>query len=447
MARPGAGHLGELTPLVPFGLVDEVLAQTVAEQPGRCADGRGRVPVPRRRVLPDRVTVYFILAMVLCGQVGYAGVWAKLTTAVPSPVSGAFVRARRRIGSAPLAALFARLAGGSRSGASCFGLRLAAVDGTCCAVPDSAANRQRFGKHKGRHGTAGYPLVRVVALLECGTRALVGAVFDSMAVTENDLALRLFTTPLRGWLILADRGFDCAKAMNAVADTGADLLFRIKSNRKTVPVGRPAPDGSYLAVVSGRVLRIVQAQVRLTTADGVSRSELWRLATTVTDYRTAPAVDLVACYHRRWEVETGFLGLKCTILKGRVLRSASPDLVDQEAWALLCVYQLLTTAITLSLAGTGIPRHAGSFTEAVQAAQDQIVRAQGIMATADSTLAVIRDRVRHRPVEQRTSPRHGPRSVKRPLSKYAYTDLGAAKTTQKADIHIAITELDTDTDP
>lgn len=445
--RAGAGHLGELTPLVPFGLVDEVLAQTVAEQPGRRAGGDGRVPVPRCRVLTDRVMVYFTLAMALCAQVGYAGVWAKLTVAVPSPVSGAFTRARRRIGSAPLAALFAALAGGSRSGALCFGLRVAAVDGTCLAVPDSAANRQRFGKHKGSHGTAGYPLVRVVALLECGTRALLGAVFEAMAVSENELALRLFAAPLRGWLILADRGFDSDKVIKAVVGTGADLLFRIKSNRKAVPLGRPLPDGSYLAVVGGRVLRVVQARVSLTTADGVTRGELWRLVTTVTDWHTAPALELVACYHRRWEVETGFLGLKCTILKGRVLRSGDPALLDQEVWALLCVYQLLTTAITLSLAGTGIPRHAGSFTEAVEAARDQVVRAQGIMAQGASVLAVIRDRIRHRPAEQRTSPRSGPRSVKRPLSKYAYTDRGAAKTTQKATIHVAITELDTDRDP
>ena len=298
-----------------------------------------------------------------------------------------------------------------------------------------------LGRHKGGNGPAGYPLTRVVALVECGTRAMIGAVFGPTSAGENEYAVKLFGSVLRaGMLVLADRGFDAKKVIDAVVGAHADLLLRIKSTRVATPVRRPFPDGSYLAVISGHVLRIVQARVTLTAADGTSRTEVWRLATTVTDWRKAPALKIIECYHRRWEVETAFLGLKCTILHGRVLRSQSPALLDQEIWALLCVYQLITTSITLSLAGTDARREAGSFAEAVAAARDQVIRAHGILATAGDILKVIGARVRHRLVDKRGT-RVGPRSVKRPLSKYAYKDRGVAMTTQKAVVHITIIEL------
>jgi hypothetical protein len=434
------GHLGELTPLVPFHLVDAVLADTVAEQRGRASREDGTVPRVRLRLLPDRVTVYFTLALALFGQVGYAGVWAKLTAVVAAPTSGALTRARRRIGPVPLAALFARLAGGSKAGAVCFGLRLVAVDGTSVAAANSSENLERLGKRGVRNGEAGFPLVRVVALVECGTRALIGVVFGTMSVGENGYAAQLIAASLRpGMLLLADRNFGTNDNITAIVGARAAFLLRLKKDRKAAPLRRPFPDGSHLAMVAGQVLRIVEARVTLTAADGTVRTDTWRLATTLTDWRTAPALDLVSCYHRRWEVETAFLNLKATILDGRVLRSRSPDLVDQEVWALLCVYQLVATSITLSLAGTGIRREAGSFTEALDAARDQVIRAHGIAATAGKTLTVIGRRVRHRLVDQR-GPRTGPRSVKRPISKYAYKDLGVPKTTQKAVVHVTIVE-------
>jgi len=413
-----AGHLGELTPLVPPGLVGEVLAATAAGQPGLAPREDGRVTVARERLLTARVMVYFTLAMALFGEVGYGKVWGKLTETVPAPVSGAFTRARLRIAAAPLAMLFARLAGASRAGAVCFGLRLVAVDGTHLAVADSVGIRAVLGKHRASHG----------------------AVFGPTSVGENAYAVTLLGDALgAGMLLLADRGFDAKKIIDTVVGAHADLLLRIKSTRRTTPVRRPFPDGSYLAAISGHVLRIIEAEVTLTAADGTSRTEVWRLATTVTHWRTAPALQIIECYHRRWEVETAFLGLKCTILRGRVLRSQSPALLDQEIWALLCVYQLITTSITLALAGTDTPREAGSFAEAV-AARDQIIRAHGVLATGADILKVIGERVRHRLVDKRAT-RVGPRSVKRPLSKYAYKDRGVAMTTQKAVVHITIIEL------
>ncbi len=97
------GHLGELTQFLPFELVDDVLEQTETVQ-------------RRLRDLPSRVGVYFVLALGMYPRLGYARVWAKLTAglagmAVPCPSEKALRDLRRRLGPAPLKALFEVVAG------------------------------------------------------------------------------------------------------------------------------------------------------------------------------------------------------------------------------------------------------------------------------------------------------------------------------------------------
>lgn len=140
------GQLGALTRWVPPQLVDEVVRVT------------GRTE-RRVRLLPARVVVYFVLAMVLFGDCGYRGVWAALTarwphTAVPDPSTAALRQARRRLGPEPLALLFDRLRGavGTAATPGVFwrGLRLVAWDGTCLEVADSEANVTHFRRHASR---------------------------------------------------------------------------------------------------------------------------------------------------------------------------------------------------------------------------------------------------------------------------------------------------------
>jgi hypothetical protein len=96
------GHLGELTQLVPFEMVDEVLALTRRTQ-------------SRVRLLPARVVVYLVLASVLFADLGYRQVWSRLVCGLPvpraSPSVSALRQARQRLGPAPLRALFDLLRG------------------------------------------------------------------------------------------------------------------------------------------------------------------------------------------------------------------------------------------------------------------------------------------------------------------------------------------------
>ena len=97
------GHLGELTQIVDFALVDAVLEETGTRE-------------RRLRLLPSRVVVYFVLALALFEHGSYRTVWGKLTAGLEGlplvrPAVSSLSRARRRIGAAPLRRLFETLAG------------------------------------------------------------------------------------------------------------------------------------------------------------------------------------------------------------------------------------------------------------------------------------------------------------------------------------------------
>ncbi|MGV9862264.1 transposase domain-containing protein [Rhodococcus koreensis] len=101
--RFAPGHLGELTRIVGFDMVDAALTET------------GRVEA-RVRDLPSRVVVYLLLAAGVFAEVGFGQVWQRMIAglvglAVATPTAGALVQARRRIGPATLRALFDLLRG------------------------------------------------------------------------------------------------------------------------------------------------------------------------------------------------------------------------------------------------------------------------------------------------------------------------------------------------
>ena len=173
------GHLGELTQLVPFELVDEVLAATKTVQ-------------RRLRDLPSRAGVYFLLSLGLFPGLGYARVWGKLTAGLEGlpglklacPSEKALRDLRRRLGPAPLKALFEVLAGPLAwpyaPGVAFCGLRTVAFDGcSSLHVPDTARNRAWLGRIRYPNGFAGYPALRLLALAETGTRGLLGAVIGA----------------------------------------------------------------------------------------------------------------------------------------------------------------------------------------------------------------------------------------------------------------------------
>ncbi|HEY3035565.1 MAG TPA: transposase domain-containing protein, partial [Streptosporangiaceae bacterium] len=259
------GHLGELTQYLPFELIDDVLEQT-------------RTVQRRLRDLPSRAGVYFVLALGLFPHLGYVRVWDKLTAGltgleVPRPSEKALRDLRRRLGPAPLKALFEIVAGPLAQphtpGVRFAGLRTVAFDGlNSLKIPDTGRNRAWAGKIRHRLGLAGYPALRLMALAETGTRGLLGATVGSRTDRdETGLARRLLHLLRPGMLVLLDRAFDSSEFLAEITATGAALLARAKSTRIPL-VLRPLPDGSYLSRLDRLDVRIIEAEVAMTGADG-----------------------------------------------------------------------------------------------------------------------------------------------------------------------------------
>jgi Insertion element 4 transposase N-terminal/Transposase DDE domain len=329
------GHLGELTQIVPFEMVDAALAECGATQ--------------RRRKLPARVVVYLLLAATLFEECGYPAVWARLTAALgslppPAITATGLWHARTRLGAGPLRALFDLLRGPAAAirtaGARWAGLLVVAIDGTCLDVPDDPATRARLGKGSNQYTAAsGYPQILLVALVACGTRAVIDAVFGPRSGGEIAHGQRLARSLRSGMIVLLDRGFASGAFLETVAGTGAELLAR------KPPVLRRLPDGSFLSRLGTLQVRIIECEITIATTAG-RHTGSYRLATTLLDPCRHTAFELVKLYHQRWEVESAYFALKKTMLGRRVLRARTLPGIAKEIYALLTAYQAIRIAIS-----------------------------------------------------------------------------------------------------
>jgi hypothetical protein len=383
--------LGALTSTFPPELIDQVVQQT-----GRAEQ--------RRRLLPARVVVYFVLALALYSHAAYEEVmrclveglgWAQQARRGRRswpywhvPGASALAEARARLGAQPLKLLYAKaarpLATQATRGAFWRCWRLLVLDGTCLDVPDSPAN-QAFGRAKsGRgEGVGAFPQVRVVGLVEAGTHAIVDAAQGPYSTGEQTLARELARDggPLGpGVLLLADRLFVGAGLWRQMAGTGAELVWRVRCGSKTapkLPVDRVLADGSWLSHLrADRGRRIAVRVVEYTLADPGRRTSVdrYRLVTTILDPAMAPAHELAALYTERWEVETALAELKTT-QRGpkQVLRSRSPELVAQEVWAHLLVHYALRAVMHTAALAEDLDPDRLSFIRTLRVVRRQVI--------------------------------------------------------------------------
>jgi len=238
--------LGVLTRLVTRELVEDVLVETGRKE-------------QRKRLLPARVVVYFVLALALFYGDSYEEVMRKLVQGLSwlsiwkkewhVPTSSAFTQARERLGSEPLRELFERAAvpcaQRSTAGAWLCGRLLMSIDGVELDVADTTANTQHFGRRRGKNGNAAFPRVLVMALAECGTHAIVAAETATAGTGEVPLARALASAPGNlgpGMLVLADRGLYSYKMITAVAAAGkrADRIARRLLTEVVLPMVKGA---------------------------------------------------------------------------------------------------------------------------------------------------------------------------------------------------------------
>jgi hypothetical protein len=338
--------LGVLTATVPAVLIDAVLADTDRHS-------------QRQRQLPARLMVYYVIALALYAQASYGEVlrclleglrWLRLAGTDPNLADkSAITKARIRLGPDPLKQLFARVARpcaeAGTPGAWYRGRRLVSLDGTTIDLPDAPALAQRFGRPAASRGASSFPQLRLLTLTETGTHAIFAVTFGRYEVSEIRLAPELLQQLQPGMLCLADRAFVGFELWRMATTPGAELLWRVRKNQ-VLPCRQRLPDGSYLSRLyaspkhrrhdaGGLTIRVIDYRL-----EGVAGAEpLYRLVTTLLDPATAPAAELAALYHERWESEGAFTELKVSLPGERLmLRSRRVDLVEQELYGLLLAH-------------------------------------------------------------------------------------------------------------
>jgi hypothetical protein len=320
------------------------------------ATGRASV---RQRDLPAHVMVYYAIALALFMQVSYREVLRCLLEGLlwlhdPSmriKVAGksGISQARTRLGWEPMRHLHDDvvhpIAVPTTRGAWYGPWRLVSLDGSTLDVADEAANEAAFGRPGSSRGSSAYPQIRFVALVENGTHVLFGSRMAGCGTSEISLTKVVLASLQPGMLCLADRNFFGFELWTMARDTGADLVWRIKKNLR-LPCEKRLSDGSYLSHIypSERDRRHKTNGVKVRVVDycldGVAGAEpIYRLLTTILDPDTAPARELAALYHERWEIETALDELKTHLRGARiVLRSKTPDLVRQEFYGLIMAH-------------------------------------------------------------------------------------------------------------
>jgi hypothetical protein len=338
--------LGVIARFFPAEKIHEVLKQT------------NRASI-RERDLPAHVVIYYVIALALYMRSSYREVlrcllegvqWlldpsAKVKVAGKSGIS----QARSRLGPEPVKKLYdavvAPIAEKRTKGAWYRQRRLMSLDGSTLDVADTADNDQAFGRPGSSRGQSAFPKIRFVALLENGTHVLCAARMDRYSTDELTLAEDVVPALQQGMLCMADRFFPSYKLWRMAAKTGADLLWRVRQNAR-LDVDQRLPDGSYLSRIyastsdrrnqrNGIVVRVIDYRLQ----DVPGAEPIYRLITTILDHTQAPAKELAALYHDRWEIETALDELK-THLRGAqiVLRSKTPELVQQEFYGLMMAH-------------------------------------------------------------------------------------------------------------
>ena len=347
----------------------------------------------RHRLLPARLVVYYVLALALFSDASYEEVMRQLVEglswesgwqrewAVPSKM--AISKARSRLGREPLELLFKAvalpLATASTRGAFYRGLRLVSVDGTCLDVPDTPANDAEFGRpgSSRREGGGAFPQLRLVALAESGTHAIFDAALGRYASGERMLADQLWGSLMPGMLCLADRGFYSFESFQNARQSGAQLLWRVKSD-VGLPCEQTLEDGSYLTSIyalenrksrrDGEPARVVEYQLDDPALAGPEQR--YRLITTLLDPEVAPASELAALYPQRWELESALDELKTHQRGPRVvLRSKTPDGVYQETYGYLATHYAIRRVMHDAALQADLVPHRLSFIRSLRAAR------------------------------------------------------------------------------
>lgn len=381
LPRPALlASVGLLTKLVPLSTVSAVLS----------AEGKNS---QRERALPSHFLVYLIISLSLympyslrevlrCVLEGLRGLDRSLSIAT----KGAISRARTRLGWNVLAEIFRQvvhpIATADTRGAWYRHWRVVGLDGTTLALQCTPENVAEFGLHSSKEGPAAFPLLRLVALVEVGTHVVLQPVIGLLTQAEVTLANGLLPSLSKDMLLIEDRGYVGYEWWASVKSTGADILCRVRNNMR-FPCSKRLADGSFISYlcppkgVDGEKIAVRVIEYALKGVPG--SDEIYRIITTILNPEVAPANELAALYHERWEVESLFDEFKTHMRGGNrvLLRSKTPNLVKQEVYGLLLAHFVVRVVMHDAAQAMGEDPDRISFTHTVRVLKRRLPQAAG----------------------------------------------------------------------
>jgi hypothetical protein len=367
-----------LPDLVRLGVLEAHLGDGVIEKIVAKAVRNGRLPLrERRRLLSYPMVIRLVIAMTLLPQASYAGAartLAGLLADVPFtrewhvPTGKTVGEWRMLIPPEITEEVFWHAAGpligdDEPSAFMVAGMPADAADGMLVNLADTKENRAYFGTTGTGDGSSPFPQLRIIALTARAGRAIRGAALGRACDGEQTL-LKTLASEQPGLfahrVTMFDRNFPGHDLILAILLAGGHVIARMKGGIalpfQDTPDQGWLDDGSrasWLNAPSGKKedrlpVRVAEHSVLVTGPDGEEVSETCTLITTLLDERAVPAAALRDAYPDRWTAsETTFGEDKATITgagnrtSGPVLRSGSPQLVLQEAWAWLAGAQLV----------------------------------------------------------------------------------------------------------
>jgi hypothetical protein len=392
----------------------------------------GSQATARRRKLPGEQVVWLLIGTALFANWSIMAVVEHLSLVVGGVVVPSSVtEARYRVGSQPLKWLFERVAEAwahsDMPGSRWRGLGLYGVDGSHLRVPDSDLNFAEFGKPASGRSDAGYPQLRLVALMNLGTRLLAGATMGPWKVGEVTLARTLWSLVPENSLTIVDRGFlSYLIIFQVVAERGnRHFLCRAKKNTR-YEITALLPDGTALAFIDpSRELRRSEPGIPGPIEVRVIQyrhpgGQPGVLITTLIDHVAYPADEIIQLYHERWELELGFDEVKTDMLERKeALRSKKPEGIYQEVWALLLTYNLVRREMQLTAKAMDVKPNLISFKNSLIFIRNFFSSAKYVApGTLPKHLGELRESIRILKLPKRRTERRYPRHVKIKMSNY-----------------------------
>jgi hypothetical protein len=407
----------------------------------------------RRRDLTGEATVEAVLGLCLFSGEGYDAVLARVFS--DPPTASALSQARARLAGEPMRELYELTADPARgaeekaeekgagagegepaAGSTAFGLRLSAFDGTVLDLAATEENAAEFAVPAGGKR----PQARLLTLTDCGSRRVRAAAAGSCATSEQELVDPLGEALGPDELNLADRNFFSMARWVAFSATGAQLAWRVKNGKKSLPAKTIGvlPDGSALvrpresdSMLARRrrkaggpalerlpdtIARLVEFDLLVTDAAGKTKASRYRILTTLLDHQACPAKQVAAVYAERWQAEIAYYRIKVSLRgTGVALRGRTPRLARQEIWGMLVVYNALCDLAAQTAVSLGVDPDQICFVGVIRHTRDHLAAASrachhcGQRPSPDAADQALRDDIaaspRNRTGRQRTSPR------------------------------------------